>query len=271
MAPAALQAFVKSGLNISGKRVVVAGTGPLLLAVAAGLRRADARIVAVVEQAPLRRLGRFSLNLLVGHTGKLIEGAGYGWSILGTPYWTGSWAVGALGDERLRKVRVSSGSQVVEVEADMLAAGFHLVPNTELAQLLHCECERGYVIVNPMQQTSLEGVYCVGEATGIGGVEKALIEGRIAALAVSGQMNEARSLTRLRNRHMHFVDELASAFRLRDELRTLATNETVVCRCEDVSHGTLAACHSWREAKLHTRCGMGPFQGRVCGPATQFL
>ncbi len=266
-----LQAFVKSGLNISGKRVVVAGTGPLLLAVAAGLRHAGARIVAVVEQAPLRRLARFSLDLLFGHAGKLIEGAGYGWNMLGTPYRTGSWVVGALGDERLKKVRVSLGAQVVEVEADMLAAGFHLVPNTELAQLLHCECEGGYVVVDPLQQTSVEGIYCVGEATGIGGVEKAQIEGRIAAFAVSGQTDQARSLLRLRSRHMRFVDGLASTFRLRDELRTLAANETVVCRCEDVSHGSLAVCHSWREAKLHTRCGMGPCQGRICGPATQFL
>jgi NADPH-dependent 2,4-dienoyl-CoA reductase/sulfur reductase-like enzyme len=153
----------------------------------------------------------------------------------------------------------------------MLAVGFHLVANTELAQLLRCDCEHGLVVVDPLQETSVKGIYCVGEATGIGGVEKAQIEGRIAAFAVSGKTDQARSLSKLRNRQMLFVDGLASTFRLRDELRTLATNETVVCRCEDVPHGNLVSCHSWREAKLHTRCGMGPCQGRVCGPATQFL
>jgi NADPH-dependent 2,4-dienoyl-CoA reductase/sulfur reductase-like enzyme len=266
-----LQAFVKSGFDISGKRVVVAGTGPLLLAVAAGLQCAGARIAAVVEQAPLRQLAQFSLGLLFGHIGKLIEGAGYAWSTLGTPYHTGSWVIGASGDERVSKVRISSGSQVTEIEADMLAVGFHLIPNTELAQLLHCECKGGYVVVDSLQQTSVKGIYCVGEATGIGGVEKALIEGRIAALAASGESNRAKSLFKLRDRQMRFVEGLASTFRLRDELRTLATDETVVCRCEDVPHGQLAACHSWREGKLHTRCGMGACQGKVCGPATQFL
>jgi hypothetical protein len=45
----------------------------------------------------------------------------------------------------------------------------------------------------------------------------------------------------------------------------------LLCRCEDVSFHRIAACQSWREAKLHTRCGMGPCQGRVCGAALQFL
>jgi hypothetical protein len=45
----------------------------------------------------------------------------------------------------------------------------------------------------------------------------------------------------------------------------------VICRCEDVRYSRLQQCGSWRAAKLHTRCGMGPCQGRVCGPATQFL
>jgi hypothetical protein len=47
--------------------------------------------------------------------------------------------------------------------------------------------------------------------------------------------------------------------------------ETMICRCEDVPYSRLRQHSSWRAAKLHTRCGMGPCQGRVCGPATQFL
>ena len=69
-----LQAFVKSGFDISGKRVVVAGTGPLLIAVAAHLRAAGAHIVSVLEQAPLRRIARFSLGLLPRAFGKAQRG-----------------------------------------------------------------------------------------------------------------------------------------------------------------------------------------------------
>ena len=266
-----LQAFVKSGLNIRGKRVVIAGTGPLLLAVGAHLRAAGARIVAIVEQAPMSRLARFSLGLVRGHIGKLFEGAAYAVNTAGIPYRTGAWVTSAFGQERLEKVTIRSGTGILELAADMLAIGYHLVPNTELAQLLQCELEGGCVRVDELQQTSVKGIYCAGELTGIGGVDKAKLEGRIAALAAAGQPDKARALLKQRDRHLRFARNLAATFALRDELRGLPADATLVCRCEDVPYGALSQCRSWREAKLHTRCGMGPCQGRICGPATEFL
>jgi NADPH-dependent 2,4-dienoyl-CoA reductase/sulfur reductase-like enzyme len=266
-----LQAFVKGGLEIRGKRVVVAGTGPLLLAVAAHLREVGARIVSVVEQAPLSRLVHFSLGLVREQRGKLWEGVGYASRTAGIPYRTGAWIANVAGRDRLEKVMIRSGSRVLEVETDMLAIGYHLVPNTELPQLLHCDLDSGLVVVDESQQTSVKGIYCVGEPTGIGGVDKALIEGRIAALSITGQLDQAKALFKSRDRQMRFARGLATAFALRDELRSLPTPDTLVCRCEDVAHNSLAQCTSWREAKLHTRCGMGPCQGRICGPATEFL
>jgi NADPH-dependent 2,4-dienoyl-CoA reductase/sulfur reductase-like enzyme len=266
-----LQAFVKGGFDVRGKRVLVAGTGPLLLAVAAHLRAAGARIVSIAEQAPMARLMRFSLGLVSEQAGKLLEGAAYALRTAGVPYRTGAWVASAAGGERLERVVIRSGSHLLEVETDILAIGYHLVPSTELAHLLHCDLENGFVVVDQMQQTSAKGIYCVGESTGIGGVDKAQIEGRIAALAITGQLDQARALFNSRDRQMRFVRGLAAAFTLRDELRSLATPDTLVCRCEDVPHSALARCASWREAKLHTRCGMGPCQGRICGPATEFL
>jgi len=131
--------------------------------------------------------------------------------------------------------------------------------------------EAGCVRVDELQQSSVTGIYCAGELTGIGGVDKAQLEGRIAALAAAGQPDKARALLNQRNRHMRFARNLAAAFALREELRSLAADATMVCRCEDVPYAALQECRSWREAKLHTRCGMGPCQGRVCGPATEFL
>ena len=266
-----LQAFAKSGFDIRGKRVVVAGTGPLLLAVAAHLRAAGAQIACVVEQGPMRRLVHFSLGLVRGQIGKLIEGASYALSTTGIPYRTNAWVTSASGEERLEKVTIRTGSRILELPCDMLATGYHLVPNTELAQLLGCELDRGYVRVDELQRTSVDGVYCAGELTGIGGVDKARIEGRIAALAVAGQADRAKSLFGGRGRHVRFARNLDAAFALREELRNLAATDTLVCRCEDVPYDALSRCRSWREAKLHTRCGMGPCQGRICAPATEFL
>jgi NADPH-dependent 2,4-dienoyl-CoA reductase/sulfur reductase-like enzyme len=216
------------------------------------------------------RLARFSLSLARGHNGKLAEGAQYARSTAGK-YRTGAWVASALGDQKLEKVTIHSGTRITEIGCDLLAIGYHLVPNTELAQFLHCETDGGYVRVNDFQESSVRGVYCIGELTGIGGVDKAQVEGRIAGLAAAGKTDSAISLFHDRDRHMRFARNLAAAFSLRDELRHLASSSTLVCRCEDVPYEAVSRCQSWREAKLHTRCGMGPCQGRVCAPATQFL
>jgi NADPH-dependent 2,4-dienoyl-CoA reductase/sulfur reductase-like enzyme len=106
---------------------------------------------------------------------------------------------------------------------------------------------------------------------GIGGVEAALIEGQIAGYAAAGNVTKARTLFAERASARKFTGLLARTFALRDELRALAAPETLVCRCEDVSHGRLAKYSEWRSAKLQTRCGMGACQGRVCGAAAEFI
>jgi hypothetical protein len=141
----------------------------------------------------------------------------------------------------------------------------------ELPRLLGCRIEEGYVAVDTLQQSSAPGVACVGELTGIGGLEKALVEGQIAGWAAVGREAEAGGLSVKRLRMQKFALRLDRAFALRPELRALASPDTVVCRCEDVTSDALKDCASWREAKLHTRCGMGACQGRVCGGATEFL
>jgi D-hydroxyproline dehydrogenase subunit alpha len=268
MGAGGLQAMVKAGMPIVGKRVVIAGSGPLLLAVAAGLARKGARILGIFEQAPLASLTRFGASL-IRHPGKVRDGIHYRFSTRSVPYRTGSWVVCADGDERLQRVSVSVHGSVRTLECDYLGCGFHLVPNLELPRLLGCQIESGYVRVTDTQETSIKNVHCVGEPTGIGGLEKALCEGEIAGLTCAGQ--SAAHLFGARAKHLRFARQLDRAFALRPELDQLATPETFVCRCEDVRHRALAPMHSWREAKLHTRCGMGPCQGRICGPATEYL
>jgi NADPH-dependent 2,4-dienoyl-CoA reductase/sulfur reductase-like enzyme len=140
-----------------------------------------------------------------------------------------------------------------------------------LPLLLGCELNGGFVKVDELQQTSIPGIFCAGEPSSIGGVELALIEGEIAGLAASGEMKQASQLFRARAKGQRFARTLDRAFRLQPELRKLPSADTIVCRCEDVPYSRLKEQGWWRTAKLQTRCGMGPCQGRVCGPATQFL
>lgn len=58
-----LQAQIKHGLQLKGERVVIAGSGPLLLAVASTVKRAGGNIVAIIEQAPMTALARFATGL----------------------------------------------------------------------------------------------------------------------------------------------------------------------------------------------------------------
>lgn len=268
MGAGGLQAMVKAGLPIRGKRVVLSGSGPLLLAVAANMARNGARILGIFEQACLAQIVKFGVQLLA-YPGKLREGAAFRAATHSTPYRTGSWVVKANGERSLQSVSVSVKGVVRTIQCDYLGSGFHLVPNLELPRLLQCRIQSGYVGVNELQETSVEGVYCAGELTGIGGLEKALCEGEIAGLASAGR--SATHLFQRRNRYGRFARELDEAFALRTDLKQLSTPDTFICRCEDVSHRALYSMHSWREAKLHTRCGMGPCQGRICGPATEFL
>jgi len=265
-----LQALVKGGLPIAGKRVVIAGSGPLLLAIAANLRRSGAHIQGIFEQASWRQLARFAPTL-AAHPAKLVEGVRYRWQTLRSPYKPGRWIVRALGRERIEAVAATNGVRTTTIACDYLACGFHLVPNLELAQLLGCRIDAGYAAVNAVQETSVRGVYCVGEATGVGGLEKAIVEGRIAGLAAADRVVEAARLLPLRQKHWRFALALDRAFAPRSELRGLATPETIVCRCEDVTRAELETCANGRAARLHARCGMGPCQARVCGPATEFL
>lgn len=270
MGAGGLQAMVKSGLPIRGKRVVVAGTGPLLLAVAAYLRKQGAELPLICEQAPWGSLARFSAALW-RYPGKIAQGLQLKKQLAGIPFAANSWPLAAHGRLALESVTISRSGKTEIIPCDYLACGFHLVPNVELPSLLGCKIDDGYVTVDDFQQTSVKGVFCAGEPTSIGGVDMALVEGQIAGLAAVGETRSARKLFGERRTARRFARMLDRTFRLRSELKELPSADTIVCRCEDVSYSRLQEHRSWRAAKLQARCGMGPCQGRICGPATQFL
>jgi NADPH-dependent 2,4-dienoyl-CoA reductase/sulfur reductase-like enzyme len=266
-----LQALVKGGFPVQGKRIAVAGSGPLLLAVAVHLREYGAHVTSITEQASMAQLAPFTASLL-SHPSKILQAISYRRALGKTPHRMGSWPVSAFADETtgfLKTVRFTDGTKTWDESCDLLACGFHLVPNTELAALLGCSLRGEYVVVDEQQQTSIANVYCAGEPTGIAGLEAALVQGAVAGLACAGQSTSA--LRRKSATARKFAASLEKAFRLRPELRSLASPETIVCRCEDVTYENLASRNGWTDAKLQTRCGMGPCQGRICGPATQTI
>jgi len=140
--------------------------------------------------------------------------------------------------------------------------------------MLGCVVDGGRVRVDEWQRTSVAGVYCAGEPTGIAGVDAALAEGEIAGLHAAGKIvpaGDVRRLFAIRRREHRVARAMERAFALRAELRDLPRDDTILCRCEDVTRGMVDPAWSFRQAKLYTRIGMGPCQARVCGPACEFL
>ncbi len=270
MGAGGLQAMVKYGLPIAGERVVIAGTGPLLLAVAAYLRKHGALISLLCEQVASGSLIGFGLQL-VRQPKKLSQALSLRKDLGGIPIAFNSWVTEAHGEKRLEAVTVSRNGKNETIACDYLACGYHLVPNVELALHLGCAIKNEYVEVDDLQQTTVPNVFCAGEPTGIGGLDASLIEGKIAGYIAAGKSELAKSFFKVRHKHRRFALALDRTFALRPELKKLAKDDTIVCRCEDVTEGRLKGENSWREAKLYTRCGMGPCQGRICGPATEFL
>lgn len=287
------QAMLKGGLVLPGRTVVVAGTGPLLLPVAAGLAAAGARVAALVESADPRTVLRGSAAL-AAEPGKLAEGAWYAGRLLRhrvrpLPRHT---VVEAHGTDRLEAVtvaglerdgRIRPGSER-RIPCDTLAVGHGMLPHTDLAETLGCTLTGTAVRVDDEQRTDVPRVWAAGETTGIGGAALALAEGHIAGRSIAarlyGTAPEPRSwaaAARVRARQRAFFAALETVYAPPVGWADRIPDDTVVCRCEEVTAGEVRTAAGplgagdLRTVKLLTRAGMGWCQGRVCAPAVAGL
>ncbi|MFE5887689.1 NAD(P)/FAD-dependent oxidoreductase [Streptomyces sp. NPDC056462] len=284
------QAMLKGGLVVPGRTAVVAGTGPLLLPVATGLAAAGVEIAALVEAADPKSLVRYGRALAA----KLPEGAGYAARLLRhrVRLLARHTVVRAHGDDRLTGVtvaaldadgRVRPGTER-HLPCDTLAVGHGMLPHTDLAETLGCRLEGPAVAVDDEQRTDVPGVWAAGESTGVGGSALALAEGHIAGLSAAAHLKgtepdptrwaaAAKSRTGLRK----LAAALAAAYPPPAHWSDQVTDDTLVCRCEEVTAGAVReaveelGAGDVRTVKLLTRAGMGWCQGRVCGPAVAGL
>jgi len=170
-----------------------------------------------------------------------------------------------------------------------VVVGFGFVPNTQLTELAGCRHRYvhevgGWVPERDVHmQTSVAGVFAVGDGAGVAGAQVAVEEGRVAGITAgeragtlsahaatsrrAAPLRRLRALARLRA----VLDDLS---RLRPGLLDLATPETLACRCEEVSHGEVRAAldqgaRDMRAVRLLTRLGMGPCQGRNCSSSME--
>ncbi|KQV22925.1 MULTISPECIES: NAD(P)/FAD-dependent oxidoreductase [unclassified Kitasatospora] len=284
------QAMLKAGLVLPGRRIVVAGSGPLLLAAASSLVSAGAGVPAVVEAGNYLGYAR-GLGTLAANPAKLVEGAGHGARLLRgkVRLRRSSAVVEAHGTDRVTGVTVARldaewrpvpGTER-RIDCDALAVGHGLLPQIELATELGAEtvltADRTVALkVDDGLRTSLPGLWAAGETCGVGGADLAIAEGELAARVIAGAPVPT-ALRRRRDRRRAFAGLMAAAHRPGPGWTDWLRPDTDVCRCEEVSVAAvreaveeLGATDS-RTVKLLTRAGMGWCQGRMCGPAVACL
>lgn len=298
-----LQSLLKGGGVVAGRRVVLGGTGPFLLPVAAALAARGAEVVAVCEAASPSAWLRHPVPLL-RNPAKWAEAARYAGTLARhrVPVRTRTAIVGAEGEEgkegRVAVVRTASldaagsprpGTER-RIEADTVGVGWGFVPQLDLLLPLGCElADAGdgtlSAAVDDGQRTTVPGLYTAGETCGVGGAALAVSEGRVAAVSLltdlptPGRPNGRHVAAERRAvaRHRTFARAMAQAHPVPPAWPAWLTDDTTVCRCEEVTAGAVRsaraddAASDHRQVKQLTRAGMGWCQGRMCGPAVHCL
>ncbi len=285
MTTGAAQTLLRSYRVLAGRRIVVAGNGPLNLQVACELHRAGAEIVAVAELAPrpgarsLRALTRMALAAprLVAH------GAGYLRELrrAGIPLLYGHVlrSVERQADGLLARLGPAVGAGLA-LTADVVTMGYGFLPANEILRLLGChhvyDSRRGHLVTvrDAECHTTVPGVFGVGDGCGLGGARAAeaegVLAGHAAAVALGRSPRTNRAGAELARQH-RFQKALWQLFDAPYPGLDLADPGTIVCRCEEVTLGEVEmamadAGNALGSVKRLTRAGMGRCQGRYCGP-----
>jgi NADPH-dependent 2,4-dienoyl-CoA reductase/sulfur reductase-like enzyme len=294
------QTILKTQRILPGRRILMAGTGPLQLVVASQLARAGAVLVAVADPVPTWSVLRHAPALLRAWS-ITRDGLAYRWSLVRArvPWLTPYVLVRIEGRdavERTTIARVDDEWRPVlgterTFEVDTVCVGYGLVPSIELPRLLGCRLlfdplAAAWVPARSLEfETSVPNVFAVGDGAGVAGAVVAAEEGRIAGLCVAERLGrltsaDARRRAAPARARLHSLQSfrmaMDSVYCLKSGLHELADDETLVCRCEERTAGDLRAAmregaRTLDHLKAWTRGGMGPCGGRMCGLPTAHL
>ncbi len=299
MAGGGAQSLIKGSGVLPGQRTLVTGTGPFLLAVAASIVQAGGEVAAVIEANAPAGLARHTRKMFPAAVAKTAEAARFA-GILArhrVPYLTRRRvtriAAGAVDTQGRACVSEATVQRIdsqwqpkpgteQRFDVDCVTLGFGFTAQLDLLLQLGCAITDApdgglAVLVDERQATSRPSVFAAGETTGIGGVDLASVEGRVAGLHAAAELTGRAPATALvkslhrQRRHLHgFATALALAFPVPTQWVNDQPGETIVCRCEEITLGDIRSARDDlgatdpRSIKLLTRAGMGWCQGRMC-------
>jgi NADPH-dependent 2,4-dienoyl-CoA reductase/sulfur reductase-like enzyme len=285
----ASQIALKAQACAIGRQIVFMGTGPLLYLVASQYVKAGANVAAVLDTSPfMRRVA--ALPKLLARPAVLRNGFALVANLKreGVQVLTGITPIEIKGSPETGVqgvvIRDSRGNER-SFECDAVGMGYHLRPETQLADLARCafrfdhETRQWLPEFGEDGRTSVPGVYLAGDGMRVLGADAAEIGGRLAAMAVLKDFKfkvSEEELQRLRAEQAsmdRFRQGLAQAFPWPAQQAAQLPDETIVCRCEAITAGELrrVVCEMGAQeanrAKAFSRVGMGRCQGRYCGHA----
>ncbi|MBR0673147.1 FAD-dependent oxidoreductase [Neoroseomonas soli] len=289
MTTGALQALARAQRVSPAERAVIAGSGPLNLQLACELLAGGVQVAAVVEAAPKPGLGawREVLGMAKASPDLAWDGVRYLATLrrAGVPVLWGSSILACEGTDRFAALRVAAPDGERRIEAGVAALNMGFQPESGLARALGCaqrfategsgaEIGRLETVTDEEGRTSVAGVFAIGDGAAIGGSRVALARGRLAGLAVARDLGflapEDAAARRDLARALAFQQALWRIFAAPAFDADAIDDTTTVCRCEEVTAGSLRAAlaggaRTLASLKKVTRAGMGRCQGRMCG------
>lgn len=295
----AAQILMKSHGLLPARSTLIAGSSPLMMVFASELMSHKGRVAGFVDENTWASKLAF-LPLVKHHWPKLLEGAFYGAQMFlrDIPVFQGYRVIEARGKQGFESAviaRTTPEGHVVPgtvkiMKANALSIGYGFVPNIELPLQAGCDMvferdQGGWIVkANHLGETSDKSIFAVGELTGIAGSKKSFLQGEVAAMAILKRQGKAglgkdklpydRQLKYLlcqiqqQKEYAAFLNRLC---RVPDNAYAAIPDDTVICRCEDITMGIIKnriqqGFGTIGSLKKATRCGMGRCQGRICGP-----
>jgi NADPH-dependent 2,4-dienoyl-CoA reductase/sulfur reductase-like enzyme len=294
MGVGAAQLLLKSSAIAPSGRVVLAGSGPLMLLFATQLLAFNIEISAILDTAPkVDRIGAALGNVggIFRNFEKMRKGLRMQRDIRGAgiPVHRNVSTLTARGGDCINSIVFETNGLQHETKVDTLLIHEGIVPNTQLSRALGCKhvwdegqrCQRPEL--DEYGESTVAGVFIVGDSARVTGATAAPASADIAVGRILEQMDRANASSRATSRRAAATMARERAFRpFIDALYpprisvSPVSDTTIVCRCEEVSAGAIRSAVKDgavgpAQAKAFTRCGMGPCQGRMCGPVVSAL
>jgi len=289
------QILYKSAGIVPDNGVVLAGSGPLLLLLAWQYLHAGVEVKALLDVTPLANhitaLPKFPRALLAHHY--LTKGIGYQIELkrAGIPMLFGVSDLRAEGDDQCQRVSFKHSGKQKTIESELLLTHFGVIPHIWLTQSAGChhQWDGSQQCWRPQHDewgnTDIDGILVAGDGAGINGARSAEHAGRLAgfealfALDIISQKERDSKAAKDRKwmqDERHIRPFLEKYYQIPQKLLATADDETIVCRCEEVTAGEIRQAvkdghDNSNQVKFFTRCGMGPCQGRQCTNAVAHI